>query len=131
MPNTLEQARASDALKKIRELKPHPERYGNYRSYAESLPATIVMNGLGQAAATLLAQAKGKPEDPHRLLYGHLHEWLCRTDADAPYRGRPELMDAIIESNEADYLLAQAEALAWLVWLKKFAKAYLQRGGDD
>lgn len=133
MALTLEQARAADTLAKIRELEPHPKRYGNYRSYAEALPATIVMNGLGQAAATLLGQAKAKPDDPHRLLYNHLSAWLCRNDPDAPYRSASnlELIDAIVAQSEDAYLHAQAEALAWLAWLKKFAKAYLKKGSDD
>ena len=89
------------------------------------------MNGLGQAAATLLGQAKGKESDPHRLLYNHLSQWLCRDAPDAPYKSEPQLIDAIVSKHEDTYLVAQAEALAWLVWLKKFSKAYLKKGSDD
>lgn len=128
---TLAQKRAADALKKILELKKNPNR-GKYDSYVDSLPATILMSGLGQATATLLASAKlGKTDrsndnKAYETLYRHLSCWLCRTDDDAPYEGKSELIDAICGGDEEDYLHAQAEALAYLEWLKKFSNAYLK-----
>jgi|GEM_PF-2210253 len=65
---TLEQKRADHAIRTIKKLieldQSQPDDgknspiYGNLRNYVESLPATIVMNGLGQALATELALAK-------------------------------------------------------------------------
>lgn len=102
--------------------------YGNYVSYAEGLPAAILQNGLGQAMATLLAAAaKGEKEDPHRLLYNHVAGWLTRDHADAPYPKATELMTAITSGEEDTYLRSQAEALAYLRWLKKFAVAFLKK----
>ena len=40
-------------------------------------------------------------------------------------------MEAIIKNDEQAYLKAQTEAFAYLVWLKKFANAYLEKGKDD
>jgi CRISPR-associated protein Cmr5 len=37
-------------------------------------------------------------------------------------------MQAITEEDQRHYIRAQTEALAYLVWLKKFANAYLERG---
>jgi CRISPR-associated protein Cmr5 len=105
--------------------------YGNYVSYAQSLPATIVMNGLGQACATLLAKADGDLKDANRMLYDDLQSWLCRDHPAAPFPKTPDLMQAIIEKDQRHYLRAQTEALAYLVWLKKFANAYLERGGPE
>jgi len=119
---TLSQRRARHALGRINERKQtEPKTYGNYVSHSQSLPAAILMNGLGQACATLLA----KSED-HRLLYDDLQSWLCGDDSSAPFRNRPNLMDAITQGDQPSYLPAQAEALSYLVWLKKFANAYLQ-----
>ena len=133
---SLAQRRAGHALK---EIQKHTERnkssarpdYGNYVSYVTALPATVLMNGLGQACATLLSKAEGKPEKPYRLLYQDLQSWLCGTDSAAPFKGASELMEAITNGNQDAYLRAQAEALAYLVWLKKFACAYLEPGAPE
>lgn len=127
-PQSLAQRRAKHALDCVE--KHVGKSYGNYVNYTESLPATILMNGLGQAAATLLSKAEGKLTQPHGLLYADLQSWLCGSDEAAPYPKKPELMKAIIEGDEKYYLRAQAEALAWLVWLKKFANAYLKKGDN-
>lgn len=137
---SLAQRRAAHALSCI---KRHEQRnqnrsepdYGNYVSYVQSLPPTIVMNGLGQAMATLLSKANGNLEEPHGMLYANLQDWLCGNDAAAPYPNAPggdtRLIEAIVGGTERQYLHAQAEALAYLIWLKKFANAYLQKGRDE
>jgi len=124
---TLEQRRAAHALAKVREIKQNGN-YGNFPSYVDGLPATIVMNGLGQAMATLLAQAKGNERDAHRMLYDRMQTWLCGRDGTAPYQDQADLMDAITSGDQASYLRAQHEALAYLVWLKKFSRALLDAG---
>lgn len=134
---TIAQRRAAHALKRVLALQQAGKQtYGNYVSYVEALPAAILMNGLGQACATLLAKAEGKLDKPHGRLYADLQDWLCGEDPVAPYRnsqtkGDDRLMQAICNSNQKKYLHAQAEALAHLVWLKKFARAYLERGTED
>jgi CRISPR-associated protein Cmr5 len=127
---SLAQRRAAHALKCV-EQHLVSKSYGNYVSYVESLPATILMNGLGQAAATLLSKTKGNMREPHGLLYNDLKSWLCGNDKAVPYPNAPCLMKAIIEKDQRDYLRAQSEALAWLVWLKKFANAYLKREDES
>lgn len=141
MKQTLDMKRAADALKKVEEInqKHDADWKDKYASYVESLPATIINCGLGQAAATLLAAAKrgekGESEsDPHYVLYRHLEEWLCGAEPEAPFRGQDKLLKAITSHDRNNYIKAQAEALAWLDWLKKLAVAYLKkekRSGDD
>lgn len=128
MTQTLAQKRAADAWQKTRELlQPKNEDFNDkYASYTASLPATIQMCGLGQAAATLLSAARGKA-DAHKKLYDNLSNWLCRDEKEAPYRGANDLMEAIVGNDRDAYLRAQAEALAWLEWMKKFATAYLKK----
>lgn len=123
---TLEQQRAAHALAQINGVK--SERLAaDYKSYVERISATIVMNGLGQAAATLLAQAKGEDgrRDAHRRLFDHLEDWLC--DRRSRTGLRKPLMESLINGDQSAYCHAQAEALAYLVWLKKFAEAFLSK----
>lgn len=103
-----------------------------YKSYAECLPASIVMNGLGQACAMLLAQAKGEAaeKDAHRLLYDQLQDWLCGASNAAIYPDHQDLVEAIVSHGQRHYIRAQVEALAYLNWLKKFAQAYLSADGS-
>ncbi len=126
-PNNLELQRAKHALKKIEALLEELQEGSKYLSYAKSLPAAILQNGLGQAMATLLA-ASGEnklKEDDHGKLYLDIQSWLCRNDEMAPYRNKKDLMQAITEGGQSSYIHAQAEAMAWLNWLKKFAVALL------
>ncbi len=121
----IERERAGYALEIVESLK--DEKLENYVSYVKALPATILQNGLGQAMATLLAAAKGNPQDDHRRLYDHVEKWLCKKNASSPYFGQNNLMKEITTNNEAAYIHAQAETMAYLEWLKKFAVAYLTK----
>ncbi len=132
MKRTLDLDRAAAAWKIVHEIKEDPsydeDWMDRYASYVESLPVTILSCGLGQAAATLLSAAKKSEvhQDPHSVLYKNLQGWLCRAESVAPYHGQADLLQAIVEGGRQDYLLAQAEALTWLEWLKKLAVAYLK-----
>jgi len=138
---TRDQQRAQHALQSVNRVRERLKNAGpnekeqkkarkfcdEYKSYAESLPANIVMNGLGQACAMLLAQAKDKSDeqDAHRLLYEHLQDWLRRREHAAVYPKDQDLVEAVINHGQSDYIRAQVESLAYLDWLKKFAQAYL------
>ena len=131
----LEQKRARHALEMVNEVKEkYPEgseNRKNFVSYVEGLPAAILNNGLGQAAATLLAQAGKEKDDPHRMVYNILEDWLCRDDRIAPYKRMGSgdnalLMTAIVNGDRASYIKAQVEALSYLEWLKKFTVAFLK-----
>ncbi len=130
---TLDQMRAADSLKKVKEIQENysEDERDSYADYVERLPAAILMNGLGQALAQLLAAAKRNEQDPHYLLYKHVHGWLCRDDPRAPYPNAPDMLEAITHKGRNKYLQAQAEAMAWLEWHKKLAVAYLKKAGDE
>jgi CRISPR-associated protein Cmr5 len=143
----LAQRRAKHALDAVKEYRDAPvadvpvKQKKAYAGYVKSLPAAIVMNGLGQALATELAQggkntAKGQgglSPDAHRQIYLHLQDWLCGKDAEAVFpdtfdkKSRPltHLLSRLYAADQSDYLRAQAEALLYLGWLKKFAGALL------
>ena len=130
MTQSLAQKRAKDALAKVQALQTSND-YGKYDSYVKALPATIIMNGLGQAMASIMASAKlsganrSQDHKAYETLYKNISSWLCSNAWESPYRGEGDLLEAITSNNEAAYLRAQAEAMAYLEWLKKFSNAYL------
>jgi len=133
---SLDQRRAADALACVQEVMAKGDRdfRSLYRSYVERLASAIVMNGLGQALATELAAAgpgdskghRGPEEEAHFLLFQNLNRWLCRPDGGV-YPGASDVLTAMMAAPQQAYLRAQAEALAWLEWHKKFCQAHLPR----
>ena len=137
MPEPLSKLRARHALERIErhvELQQaDPKQLGKYVSYIKGLPASILKNGLGQAMAM---ERMGAAKDTgHALLYQDVQDWLLTERGPSlfpeahPARAPApaDLFLAIVHLNttEADYIRAQAEALAYLEWLKKFAVAFL------
>lgn len=124
MGNTLEQRRAKHALAKINSLRNADVKVqGEYKSYVSSLPATIVMNGLGQAIAMLDA----KNDTAHSQLSLHLTDWI-RTQVPELQNSGSHFLEAIMKNDQSVYVAAQREAMAYLTWLKQFARAYLAEG---
>jgi CRISPR-associated protein Cmr5 len=130
----LDQERARNAWDVVKRLEtkaegqPKQKEWNDlYASYVSRLPATIISCGIGQTAASLLAADKGEKNSPHYMLYRHMEKWLCRNDEAAPYPNSECLMEAVLANDREHYMQAQAEALAWLDWLKKFAVAYLKK----
>lgn len=125
---SLDQRRAKHALDCIKKRQKDGTKQSDYLSYVKALPATILQNGLGQAMATLLSAAKGKENDPHYRLYEDVQSWLCGGDEESPFPKREDqnLIEEITKSDQQRYLKAQAESQAYLIWLKKFAAAFLQ-----
>lgn len=123
-----EQKRAEFCLCRINEYENRDSAWqDNYVSYVKSLPATILMCGLGQAMASLLAKAGRDKAKPHGQLYSDIELWLCGNEGIFP--GQDNLMTALTASDMGTYLLAQAESLSILIWLKKFATAFLGKAG--
>ena len=125
MKQTIQQQRAAHALKAVEAAKASLGNSSEYKSYASNFPAMIQMNGLGQAAAFFRSKGSGTDSKAHayQALYNTLSEWLSKPNQ--PYQER-DLLDGITKSNMQTYMLAQAEALALLDWVKKFAKAYME-----
>jgi len=116
---TMQQQRARYALQQVETARQQGVDSREYKSYASGLSAMIQMNGLGQMAAFYYSQG-----GTHRQLYDLLSGWL--TQPGQPYAGLNDLLQGITRRNMRTYLLAQAEALALLDWVKKFAKAYME-----
>ncbi len=137
MPEPLSKLRARHALERIechvKLQKKDPKQLGKYVSYIKGLPANILKNGLGQAMA--MERMGATKDDGHKLLYKDIEDWLMAKREPALFSGAHQsngpapahLLAAIVhpDTKEADYIRAQAEALAYLEWLKKFAVAFL------
>ena len=120
MELTIQQARAKFALERIQAL-PVTLKHNEFISYANGLPAMIHMNGLGQAMA--FYKLKSKEREPYEQLYQLVSDWLCNTGR--PYQGQTDVLTGITQCDRQHYQLAQAEALVFMSWVKKFAKAFL------
>ncbi len=141
MSQNLAQLRAGHALGKIQSLD--GADYGNYVSFVKALPATIIMAGLGQALAMEKAGASkdGDVGAGHKRLYEHMNDWLCGGRTGGPYEDGGDVLQQITQNSDDDYVRAQAgyvraqaEAMAYLEWLKKFAVAFLNKpaaGGGE
>ena len=133
MSQSLAQKRARHALERVSRFE-KPEEYGNYVAYVKALPATIITSGLGQALAMEKSGARSANESVrlgHKNLFEHLDDWLCRGWPSTPYNREGDVLAQIVEKGEADYIRAQAEALAYLEWLKKLAVAHLKAPDED
>ncbi len=120
MKQTLEQKRARHSWDKARE---GVERHGSdYVNDAKGLPALIMNSGLMQVAAFL--QQKG---GRHVTLLNHLLEWLNQ-QCETP-QAFSEFMNAMMEATPQQYRTVNAEAMAWLRWLRQMAPA--RAGGDE
>ncbi len=81
----------------------------------------IHTNGLGQA----IAFCKGKNEKAYTEIVAMLAEWLCEEGRPFAEFDSDNILTAITQSDMQTYMRAQAEAMAYLLWVKKFAKALI------
>lgn len=125
---TLQQQRAKHALESVQKLQKLLESSARndingdkLKARASELPFMIHTNGLGQAAAFF--KSKKDKKDGYEELYRILSSWL--TSEGRPFAGHQDLMQAITSADMHLYRVAQAEAMHYMDWVKKFAKAYL------
>ncbi len=125
---TLDQRRAEHAWQKIisqakREggSRKYDEKAKEYAREAKKLPVRIMAAGLGHALAFLLAKAKDKKPNLKRL-HDDLTDWIIRRRRISATK--PEsLMESIVDGDSEFLRRATEEALAYLVWLNRFAEA--------
>jgi len=115
---TLEQQRAQDAWEKCADYtKEHV-------NIAKGLPALIMNSGLMQ----VLAFCHGKG-GAHKEVATDLRTWivkyLTKTSGDP---GFEKFMQVLMGAKPADYQAINAEAFAWLKWLRQMAAA--RKGGN-
>ncbi len=110
----LEQQRARHAWEKAGE---GIATYGtDYANTAKALPALIMNSGLMQVMA--FCHDKG---GRHEMVASHLRDWLhatCKTQQDfVPF------MEELMQADAAEFQRINAEAMAWLKWLRQMAAA--------
>ena len=110
---TLEQQRAQDAWKAC-------ERYSKeHVNAAKGLPALIMNSGLMQVLA--FCHEKGKAQAD---VATHLRAWLAgRFPKTVPSAEFGSFMQALMNARPAEYQAINAEAFAWLKWLRQMAAA--------
>lgn len=111
---TLEQQRAQNAWKVS---EPYDKEHVNI---AKGLPALIMNSGLMQTLA--FCHEKGKE---HEVIAGHLRAWLNLRFPTLPvdFEG---FMQAVMQQQPHDYQRINAEAFAWLKWLRQMAAARIK-----
>ncbi len=120
---TIEQKRAKSALEWIQaQAKAKDDLQKEIKSWASQFPLMIHTNGIGQACAFFKSR---KNVEGARLLYAQLNDWL-KKDLASIYDKKTDLMDVIVNCNQQEYRLLQAESLAYLQWVKQLSKAYLK-----
>jgi len=132
---SLEQQRAAAAWECVQRAKKGGDEFAKgYGGLARSAPADIQANGLGQTVAFLRAKGlkdgKPKPHDPHWQLQEDLSQWVLGRLQCSHEQGLLGWITAAGTSTD-DYRRATAEAMAFLVWLKRFAEAELGEGGNE
>lgn len=119
----LEQRRAEWAWQAAMAAKEKGEDYADsYGQAARGATADILMSGLGQTLAFWRARGKNKSEW-YNLLYTHLSAWL--SSGPEPISTGDLLEWIRSTASPDDYRRATAEAMAALIWLKRFAEAEL------
>lgn len=126
----LEQERTAAAWQCIARHKEQASYRKEYGSLARSAPADIQMSGLGQTLAFWRAKGMkgGQPKDQglnaHYQLLTDLSNWVGQRLGIEHQQG---LLGWIMaeQTTTNDYRRATAEAIAFLIWLKRFAEAEL------
>ena len=129
MGQTTEQRRATHAWNSAVEAKQRLERgdtrdsFKDYVNAAKGMPALIMNSGLMQ----VMAYNHGKKEERYRLLSGHLRNWLHQ--ALGTPREFESFMQHLLEAQPREFQQINAEAFAWLRWLRQMAPA-VEQGGE-
>ncbi len=121
---TLQQQRAKHAWDAVNNQNSREDKFKKeFTSNVRKLPSMVINDGLGQALAFLLAQAKGKKDDAHYVVYKAVSDWVCQ-QLKLNCQGTG-LMDYLLadDTKSSHYRRASTEALAYLTWLKRFTEA--------
>ncbi|AMO56220.1 hypothetical protein GZ77_05250 [Endozoicomonas montiporae] len=127
MPRTIQQQRAKFSYEKVKEVVDlnNPDAAKRFKAYANSLPAMVQMNGLGQTLA--FAKSKFDSKKPEGIAWQHLYDlisaWHQRDTGCYP---KTDVLEGIMSQDMHVYRQAQAETQALMVWVKQFARAEIR-----
>ena len=120
MAQTQEQLRAQDAWEKCADYSKE------HVNIAKGLPALIMNSGLMQVLA-FCQEKKGK----HDRVATDLRTWLVGSISRGQVKQDPgfdAFVQFLMKSGPQDYQAINAEAFAWLKWLRQMAAA--RKGGE-
>ena len=124
---TLGQQRAEEAWKDVVKVRDQGQSFAReYGQLARSAPADVQANGLGQTLAFWRAKgSKGGESNAHRQLQEHVSAWVLK---QMRVNHRDGLLGWIMAegTSTSDYRRATAEAISFLMWVKRFAEAELR-----
>ncbi len=118
---TRDQKYAHAIYQQVEKIQAWPEKKRNqYGGLAHKLPVLIRTSGLVQALAFIDTKAKDKAKDnqAHRQILDDVAETLGKTD-------RKQLLERAREAELTEYMLLTQQALAALLWYKRFAQSLL------
>lgn len=127
---SIEQERAQHAMVQVTDvLALSASVQKKFKAYANSLPAMIQSTGLGQALAFAKVKANGKGDEAAawNAMYKALDNWM---QSRKIWTESGDTLSVLVAGNQHQYQLAQAEAFAYLVWLKQFARAMITEEVD-
>lgn len=131
---TMHQQRAAFSYQKVRDVikstAPGDKMPERFKAYANSFPAKVQMNGLGQALA--FARSKTGTSEEGKAwgrLYKLVSDWLGRKEGG--YFPEQDVLEGIMSSDMLVYRQAQAEVQALMVWVKQFARAEIKKEEPD
>ena len=130
-PQTIQQKRAAFSYERVRAMvtgtTPDDKTAQRFKAYANSFPAKVQMNGLGQALAFARSKSGTTAEGKAwQHLYRLVSDWLARPEGCFVNQ---DVLEGIMSADMQVYCQAQAEVQALMVWVKQFASAEI-RGGD-
>jgi CRISPR type III-B/RAMP module-associated protein Cmr5 len=125
MPTT-QQLRAKDAWETMTDARERAVRndldWDVFDGHVKRLGPRIVTAGLGPALAFLAAKEK----NPKYLLLRRMTVWVLRKTDPEPVAA--DLQQRIRDGNSDELRRWTAEALEWLVWVKRFCEAKPEAG---
>lgn len=130
---TLEQLRSGHAMD-VLDRVPNTRRR-DYRQQVEKLPTMIITSGLGQTLAFLKSKQSGREDDAMSIIYGALQDWLTKGTNHIVWEGsvqeEPDLMRRIRLTTSTTLSQLTIEALSYVNWMKRIARAYVEDGEDE
>lgn len=129
-----EQERSKFALDQIKNILNSagrvPEDIANFMVGA---PTMILQNGFGQTMAFLLSKCKGNfdnTREKHYFTFKAIAGWCERENSTI--RTQPsDFFYAVSQLSQHQYLTLQEESLKMLNWLKRYARAFQEDGGNE
>ncbi|WP_448216490.1 type III-B CRISPR module-associated protein Cmr5 [Endozoicomonas sp. 2B-B] len=134
-PRTVQQQRAAFSYERVSQVVAlkNPDAAKVFKAKANSLPAMVQMNGLGQSLA--FAKSKADPQKAEGIAWQHLYDlvsdWHGRETGCYP---DTDVLEGIMSQDMHVYRQAQAETQALMVWVKQFARAEIrisEEGGEE